>query len=161
MIGNLSLFVSVLLSAISASSAVKSPVPFESPKYGIKAHLPASWEVVAREEEDIIFLARIPQEDPDRPGGLACELALAPESLEEYRTRINANAERGRSPGKLVRNEIVEVDGQRRLETHHEFRPPLGGVWHEWNVRVLADRLEHGEGPSGPVSVTFETTAAA
>jgi predicted RNase H-like HicB family nuclease len=28
-------------------------------------------------------------------------------------------------------------------------------------LRVLADRLEHGEGPSGPVSVTFETSEAA
>ena len=27
-------------------------------------------------------------------------------------------------------------------------------------LRVLADRLEHGEGPRGPVSVTFETSAA-
>jgi predicted RNase H-like HicB family nuclease len=28
-------------------------------------------------------------------------------------------------------------------------------------LRVLADRLEHGEGPQGPVSVSFETFAAA
>lgn len=28
-------------------------------------------------------------------------------------------------------------------------------------LRVLADRLDHGEGPQGPVSVTFETTSAA
>jgi predicted RNase H-like HicB family nuclease len=28
-------------------------------------------------------------------------------------------------------------------------------------LRVLADRLEHGEGPRGPVSVSFETSAAA
>ncbi len=28
-------------------------------------------------------------------------------------------------------------------------------------LRVLADRLEHGEGPKGPVSVSFETSAAA
>ena len=28
-------------------------------------------------------------------------------------------------------------------------------------LRVLADRLEHDEGPRGPVSVTFETSAAA
>jgi predicted RNase H-like HicB family nuclease len=28
-------------------------------------------------------------------------------------------------------------------------------------LRVLADRLEHGEGPHGPVSVSFETTVAA
>jgi predicted RNase H-like HicB family nuclease len=28
-------------------------------------------------------------------------------------------------------------------------------------LRVLADRLEHGEWPAGPVSVTFETSSAA
>jgi predicted RNase H-like HicB family nuclease len=28
-------------------------------------------------------------------------------------------------------------------------------------LRVLADRLEHDEGPHGPVSVTFETPSAA
>ena len=28
-------------------------------------------------------------------------------------------------------------------------------------LRVLADRLEHDEGPRGPVSVSFETPAAA
>lgn len=28
-------------------------------------------------------------------------------------------------------------------------------------LRVLADRLEHGEGPRGPVSVHFETASAA
>lgn len=28
-------------------------------------------------------------------------------------------------------------------------------------LRVLADRLEHDEGPHGPVSVTFETAFAA
>ena len=28
-------------------------------------------------------------------------------------------------------------------------------------LRVLADRLDHGEGPQGPVSVSFETSTAA
>lgn len=28
-------------------------------------------------------------------------------------------------------------------------------------LRVLADRLEHGEWPAGPVSVRFETSSAA
>lgn len=28
-------------------------------------------------------------------------------------------------------------------------------------LRVLADQLEHDEGPRGPVSITFETSAAA
>lgn len=27
-------------------------------------------------------------------------------------------------------------------------------------LRVLADRIEHGEGPAGPVSVSFQTSAA-
>jgi len=27
-------------------------------------------------------------------------------------------------------------------------------------LRVLADRIERGEGPAGPVSVTFQTSAA-
>jgi predicted RNase H-like HicB family nuclease len=28
-------------------------------------------------------------------------------------------------------------------------------------LRVIADRIEHGEGPRGPLSVSFETSAAA
>ncbi len=56
----------------------------------------------------------IPQPDLDRPGVAACELALAPESLDEYRTRIDANAKsNGRRSGKLATNRIIK-DAARR-----------------------------------------------
>src|SRR4051812_32599074 len=74
---------------------------FESPRYVLRVALPADWKVLIREEEDRVFVARIDQADPERPGVAACELGLAPENLEEYRTRIEGNARRG-APGKLV-----------------------------------------------------------
>ena len=39
-------------------------------------------------------VALIRQADPERPGVAACELGLAPENLDEYRTRIDRNAKR-------------------------------------------------------------------
>ena len=56
----------------------------------------------------------MPQTDFDRPGVAACELALAPESLDDYRTRIDKTAQRnGRPNGKLATNRIVK-DARRR-----------------------------------------------
>ena len=66
--------------------------PFEAPKYGVTTRIPKDWPLAVREKEDRVFVAIIPQDDPDRPGVAACELGLAPESLEEYRTRIDSNA---------------------------------------------------------------------
>ena len=103
--------------------------------------MPAAWEVAQREEEDRIFVALIPQADPMRPGVVACELGLAPETLDEYRTRLDANAARDRRPGgKLVRNEVVKAKDGDRLETLREFRPGFGGVWRELAVRRVANR---------------------
>ena len=71
------------------------------------------------------------------PGVAACELALAPESLDDYRTRIDTNAQRtaGRS-GKLATNRIIKDARGERLETIWEFHPDAGGFWHEVSVRV-------------------------
>ncbi len=116
-------------------------ISFEAPKFGLKLDMPQGWEVVVREREEYAFVAKIPQADPDRPGAVACELALAPESLDEYRTRINTNAERGNQPGSLLRNEIVEgPNGSKRLETLREFRPGPGASWRELTVRISAHR---------------------
>lgn len=115
--------------------------PFEAPKYGLKVHVPTAWAVAASERDDLIFAAKIPQTDPDRPGVAACELGLAPESLNEYRTRIDGNAKRGgRGGGKLTRNEVVKGAKGERLESLWEFRPPIGGVWRELSVRVVINR---------------------
>src|SRR5205823_3062608 len=94
-----------------------------------------------REREDRVFVAVIPQDDPNRPGIAACELGLAPESLDEYRTRINSNAaKRGRESGKLASNRLIKDAQGERLETIWEFHPSSGGFWHEVTVRIIAHR---------------------
>ena len=71
----------------------------------------------------------------------ACELALAPESLDDYRTRIDANAKRsGRPNGKLATNRIIKDPRGDRLETIWEFHPDSGGFWREVSVRIIANR---------------------
>ena len=128
----------VFLGAVAADPPGKE---FQAPKYGVKATIPAGWEVADRENGDRVFVALIRQADPDRPGVAACELGLAPENLDEYRTRIDGNARRGgRAGGKLVRNEVVKGAKRERLETSWEFRPASGGLWHERIVRLVAHR---------------------
>ena len=115
---------------------------FDAPKFGVKVNLPDDWPIAVREKDDRVFVALIPQDDPDRPGVVACELGLAPESLDDYRTRIDGNAQRNGKPGgKLVRNEVVEdpKTKAKRLETVWEFRPD-GKLWHERSVRIIANR---------------------
>ena len=86
-------------------------------------------------------MAVIPQKDFPAPGVAACELALAPESLEDYRTRIDANARRnGRDSGKLASNRVIKDPRGDRLETIWEFHPDAGGFWREVSVRIIANR---------------------
>ena len=57
----------------------------------------------------------------------ACELALAPESLEDYRTRIDANAKRnGRPNGKLASNRVIKDARGERLESDLGVPPERG-----------------------------------
>ena len=108
----------------------------------MKAAIPKDWPVAVREEEDRIFVALIRQDDPERPGVAACELGLAPENLDEWRTRLDANAKRGGRPGAtLAKNEVIkDPKSGDRLETIWEFRPRDGGLWREVSVRVVANR---------------------
>jgi hypothetical protein len=124
-----------------ADDPLPPTAPFEAPKYGVKASIPKDWPIAAREEEDRVFVALIRQADPERPGVVACELGLAPENLDEYRTRIDGNARRGGQAGrKLTRNEVVKGRKGDRLETIWEFRPSSGVLWRELTVRMLANR---------------------
>ena len=114
--------------------------PFEAPKYGLTTRIPKVWPVAVHEDEDRIFVAIIPQKDFDRPGVAACELALAPEALDDYRTRIDANAQRnGRKSGKLASNRVIKDARGERLETIWEFHPDQGGFWREVSVRMIAN----------------------
>jgi len=84
---------------------------------------------------------------------------------------LAADATRGRRPMTLsYRVEIEQEAGGRFLAEVLELPGVLAygesaddALAHvqALALRVLADRLDHGEGPRGPVSVTFETSAAA
>ena len=130
-----------LLTMVQAQSDRTATEAFEAPKYGVTTQIPSAWPVKVREKEDRVFVAFIPQDDPDRPGVAACELALSPESLEDYRTRIDSNARNhGRQSGKLASNKLIKDQRGQRLETTWEFHPNSGGFWHEITVRVIAHR---------------------
>ncbi len=144
MTGLAPLLLLLLLAADPDQPAVVAPLTekFEAPKYGLSVALPKAWPIAVRETSDRIFVALIPQGDPDRPGVVACELGLAPQTLDEYRTRIDGNARRGSRPGAtLARNEIVKGHkGGDRLESVWEFRPAPGALWREFSVRIIANR---------------------
>jgi hypothetical protein len=131
----------VAASFAGSVSNLSSTEPFDAPKYGVTTRLPRDWTLAVREKDDRIFVAVIPQDDPKRPGIAACELGLAPENLEEYRTRIDKSAkDRGRQSGKLASNRLIKDSRGERLETIWEFHPSSGGFWHEVTVRVIAHR---------------------
>ncbi len=140
---------SLLLSFIAATvfanlpddNAAPRTEPFEPPKYGVTTQIPKDWPLAVRERDDRVFVAVIAQDDVDRPGIAACELGLAPESLEDYRARIDSNARRqGRPSGKLASNRVLNDARGQRLETVWEFHPDAGGFWHEVTVRIIANR---------------------
>jgi hypothetical protein len=114
---------------------------FEAPKYGLMTRIPKSWPIAEHEKDDRVFVAIIPQRDFDRPGVAACELGLAPETLDEYRTRIDATSKRNRRPGgKLAANRVIKDARGERLETIWEFHPDAGGFWREVSIRMIAHR---------------------
>lgn len=136
-----SLAATLVVLSILGPDGPASSERFDAPKYGVKASIPKDWPVADRETGDRVFVALIRQGDGERPGVAACEIGLAPESLDEYRSRIEANAlKRGRPGATLAKNEVVKRDGGTCLETVWEFRPASGGVWREVSLRKIAHR---------------------
>jgi hypothetical protein len=134
-----SLLVLIALAPLAmAASDGAATTSFEAPKYGVKAVIPGDWPVQVREKGDLVFAALIPQDDPARPGVAACEIGLAPESLDAYRAQIESSARR--TGERLTRNEVVHAPKGERLECVKEFRPSSGGVWHEVKVYRVAHR---------------------
>ncbi len=135
------ILLAIVKSCIEPVSDLPITEPFVAPKYGVTTQIPKDWRLAVREKDDRVFVAVIAQDDPDRPGIAACELGLAPESLDDYRTRIDSNARRqGRPSGKLASNRVINDARGERLETVWEFHPDSGGFWHEVTVRVIANR---------------------
>jgi hypothetical protein len=138
----LSLLLLLIATVAQAPAPAPPPTePFEAPKYGLATRIPKAWTIAGREKEDRVFVAMVPQPQFGSPGVAACELAMAPESLEDYRTRIEKNAERGGRPnGKLATNRIIKDPVGDRLETIWEFHLDAGGFWREVSIRVVANR---------------------
>jgi hypothetical protein len=129
----------IVLAALG--SGAPETIPFDAPKYGVKTSIPKDWPIADRESGDRVFIAVIRQDDPEKPGVVACELGLAPESLDDYRTRIDANARRGDRPrAKLAKNMIVKSPKGERLESIWELRTAAGGIWREVSVRLIVNR---------------------
>ena len=138
---NVLLLLTLALTAAQPALDLPATELFEAPKYGLATRIPKTWPIAVHEEEDRIFVAIIPQKEFDRPGVAACELALAPETLDDYRTRIDTNAQRnGRPSGKLALNRVIKDARGERLETIWEFHPNEGGFWREVSVRTIANR---------------------
>ncbi len=150
---NCACFIAIITPAMAIQARAQAEIPsrseaavtpFESPHYGVRINLPSAWPVIAREKDEIVFVSQIPQADrPDRPGVMACEIAIAPESLEEFRSRIEKNAQRGNDRGELVVNAIRPAlpDGlPERLETIREFRLNDGETWRELSFLVIRGR---------------------
>lgn len=131
----------LIAQAPNAAPTTPDTQSFESRRYGLAATIPAEWKVADREREDRVFVAVVPQPGFGAPGVAACELALAPESLDDYRTRIDRNAKRddGRDR-KLVVNRIVKDPRGDRLETVWESHPDSGGFWRDVRIRMVANR---------------------
>src|SRR5579875_3761248 len=140
----MSFFTLIVISAASGQAPAPTPLPtdpFEAPKYGFNTRIPKAWKIVEHEKDDRVFVAMVPQPEFGSPGVAACELALAPESLEDYRTRIDKTAERGSRPNaKLATNRILKDPRGERLETIWEIHPLSGGFWREVSVRIIANR---------------------
>ncbi len=131
----------IILCMTNPQAADDATSRFESPRFGIALSIPAAWPGAVKEHEDRAFVALIPQEnDPERPGVLACEISIAPESLYEYASRIEGNERRSPRSGTLVRNEIKARSDGPRLDTIRQYKPKPNITWIERSVRFIANR---------------------
>ncbi|MGC4003623.1 MAG: hypothetical protein QM811_11025 [Pirellulales bacterium] len=103
-------------------------------------------------QDDQAFVLRIPQEKVTTDGVVACELALAPTNLEEYRKRHaaadDAEQKRDKPRRKLTHNEIRDIDPKafgkaraeewkRRLDTRWELTEVEGVKMFEHRTRII------------------------
>ncbi len=106
--------------------------------YGVEVQIPAVWKLVAKSEEAMVFGYSIPGGELTMESGVKCEIGPAPETLDEYRTRIDRRAERQRVPGvTLKKNEIVRSDEGERLVTEWNYEPKDRPVIHDFELRVI------------------------
>lgn len=114
-------------------------------RYGVTVNVPEGWRLVLTGREDRAFVLLLPQGEASRPAVAACEIAVAPQRLEDFQSRIDRNAEDLSPERNLVRNRIVssEEDDEpdaaqpKLLESLWELSPPDGSKWFDLKVRRI------------------------
>lgn len=137
-------------------------------KYGVTCRVPQAWRLVGWAQDDAAFVLRLPQEKESHPGVVACELSLAPSSLDEFKKRHQAadEAEQKRAAQKntekksddknavprrtLKENTISKLDPKKfnaertrgwsdRLDSLWESPREDGAVNYELRTRIIRD----------------------
>jgi hypothetical protein len=147
----------VLLAAIAAGPAAADD-GLRSVKvadYGIAVRVPQAWRLVSWAHHEQAFSLRVPQESDDREGFVACELGVAPESLEDFhrlhQQAADAAATQPEPTTTLLRNELQTLDEAhygaeqaaqigRRLVTVWRHPGERGAGWYEQRVALISQQ---------------------
>src|SRR5262245_29013904 len=87
------LFVAVIASTLVEIHAQDGLRKVEARRYGIQTRVPQAWTLIDWGTNEKAFVLSLPQAKRSSAGQVACELGVAPESLEEFRKRHQANDE--------------------------------------------------------------------
>lgn len=122
-------------------------------RYGVVVRVPQAWRLINWSDDDQAFLLKVPQDDGSEVGYVSCDLALAPESLEEYRKRYattDAREQQQEHPQRtLIENRIEPLDAAiygaelaeqigQSLVSSWEHRPKIGPIWYELRAHLIA-----------------------
>jgi len=122
-------------------------------QYGISVRVPQAWRLITWARNDRAFVLKIPQQAGSPVGYVACEVALAPESLDAYRTRHDAADEKQQQEAKprrkLIQNQIETLDAPTfgdqlsqgvgsRLVSVWRYTGEDDSRWYEVRVRMIS-----------------------
>ena len=74
-----------------------------SERYGIATRVPAAWRLIDWSRDDKAFVLKLPQDPGSKTGYVSCELGVAPESLDDFRKRIDDSAASEAKQGSTTR----------------------------------------------------------
>ncbi len=160
-----SLAVALLLVSYGVTACAQEETPDNNTravnveKYGVSCRVPQAWRLVGWAQDDAAFVLRLPQEKESHEGVVACELSLAPSSLDEFKKRHQAadEAEQKRATEKkteprltLKENAISKLDAKKfntertkgwsdRLDTMWEVPREDGAKNYELRTRIIRD----------------------
>jgi len=156
---------SLSLAFLSSTSPAQDEIPDNNTravnveKYGVTCRVPQAWRLVGWAQDDAAFVLRLPQEKESHPGLVACELSLAPSSLDEFKKRHQAadEAEQKRAaknktePRRTLKENVIskldpkQFNAERvkgwsdRLDSMWESTREDGAKNYELRTRIIRD----------------------